>query len=80
MLQVRSSKTRQRLSKVYVKVYGRSEKGAVSFYKDGYTDLRGKFDFGSLNTTKLRRLVELSILIYSKKHGAVIRKTAPPKM
>jgi len=25
----------------------------VSFYKDGYTDIRGKFDYLSLNNSKL---------------------------
>ena len=38
------------MSKDYVKVYGRAQDGSVKFFKDGYTDLRGKFDYVSLNT------------------------------
>jgi hypothetical protein len=33
-----------------VKVYARLKNGQIRFYKDGYTDLRGKFDYASLNT------------------------------
>lgn len=37
------------VAKAYVKVYARLKGGAIRFYKDGYTDLRGKFDYASLN-------------------------------
>ena len=32
------------LAKVYVKVYAQVQDGAVKFYRDGYTALRGRFD------------------------------------
>lgn len=38
------------VSKAYVKVYARLKNGTVRFFKDGYTDLRGKFDYASLNS------------------------------
>jgi hypothetical protein len=38
------------VSKAYVKVYARLSDGTVRFFKDGYTDLRGKFDYASLNS------------------------------
>jgi len=34
-----------------VKVYARLKGGKVRFFKDGYTDLRGKFDYASLNSS-----------------------------
>ena len=37
------------MSKAYVKVYARLKNGTVRFFKDGYTDLRGRFDYASLN-------------------------------
>ncbi len=37
------------VSKAYVKVYARLQNGTVRFFKDGYTDLRGRFDYASLN-------------------------------
>ena len=41
------------IPKTYVKVYAMLANGQVKFYKDGYTDLRGRFDFTSLNTNEL---------------------------
>ena len=35
----------------HVKVYARLKNGTVRFFKDGYTDLRGKFDYASLNSS-----------------------------
>ncbi len=37
------------VAKAYVKVYARLKNGTVRFFKDGYTDLRGRFDYASLN-------------------------------
>jgi hypothetical protein len=71
--------TRKPLSKVYVKVYVRMQGGAVQFYKDGYTDIRGRFDYASLNTDELDRAEKFSVLILSEDYGAVIREALPPK-
>ena len=53
--------------------------GRVKFYKDGYTDLRGRFDFASLNTNDLDVATKFSILILSDEYGAVVREATPPK-
>jgi hypothetical protein len=63
---------------VYVKAYARTRGGAVAFYKDGYTDLRGRFDYGSLSTNELDRAERFALLILSPEHGVVIREAAPP--
>jgi len=67
------------LSKAYVKVYARLKNGQVQFYKDGYTDLRGRFDYASLNTDELNNVDRFSILVVSPDNGAVVRSVAPPK-
>lgn len=67
------------LSTVYVKVYARMANGDVKFYKDGYTDLRGRFDYASLSTSGLDEVSRFSILISSEKDGALVREAAPPK-
>ena len=79
--QVRVShrETRKPLSKTYVKVYAQMGNGEVKFYKDGYTDLRGRFDYTSLNTNELDFVRRFSILILSEDHGAIIREVVPPK-
>ena len=67
------------LSKVYVKTYARMKDGSVRFYKDGYTDLRGRFDYTSLSTNELDQVDRFSLLIMSDDHGAVVREAPPPK-
>ena len=67
------------LPKTYVKVYGKLANGQVRFYKDGYTDLRGRFDYVSLNTGQLDNVQSFSILILNDDHGATIREARPPK-
>ncbi|NNE92309.1 MAG: hypothetical protein HKN23_11730 [Verrucomicrobiales bacterium] len=78
-LQVRGEEGGKPLSKVYVKVYSRFDDGSVKFFKDGYTDLRGKFDYVSLNTDELERVEKFSLLIMSEKDGALVREAVPPQ-
>ena len=67
------------LPAVYVKVYARLRGGAVQFYKDGYTDPRGRFEYGSLSTDELDRVERFALLVMSQEHGGIIREVAPPK-
>lgn len=48
-LEVHDSTTDKPLPKTYVKVYAKLNNGTTRFFKDGYTDLRGRFDYASLN-------------------------------
>ncbi|WP_461785652.1 hypothetical protein [Prosthecobacter sp.] len=48
-LETRDITTDKPLPKAYVKVYAKLNNGTVRFFKDGYTDLRGRFDYASLN-------------------------------
>jgi hypothetical protein len=48
-LETRDATTDKPLPKAYVKVYAKLNNGTVRFFKDGYTDLRGRFDYASLN-------------------------------
>ena len=63
---------------VYVKCYARVEGGAVRFHKDGYTDLRGRFDYASVSEVGGGRPVRFSLLVLSEKDGAVLREVDPP--
>lgn len=76
---VSDSKTMKPVSKAYVKVYARTASGDVKFYKDGYTDLRGKFDYASLSTNGLDDAQQFSILVLSEDFGAIVREASPPK-
>jgi hypothetical protein len=78
-VRVAKANANRALPKTYIKVYGRMKSGEVKFYKDGYTDLRGVFDYTSLNTNELDYVDRFSLLILNPDHGAVIREAAPPK-
>ncbi|OQX27089.1 MAG: hypothetical protein BWK80_07135 [Desulfobacteraceae bacterium IS3] len=65
--------------KAYIKVYAKMKDGAVVFYKDGYTDLRGRFDYASVSTDDLDRVEKFAILVLSEEYGGLIRETLPPK-
>lgn len=66
------------LPSTYVKVYARMNDGRVKFYKDGYTDLRGKFDYVSLNTGQLDDVDRFAVLVLNDEAGAMIREAKPP--
>ncbi|MDP6503628.1 MAG: hypothetical protein QF886_08440, partial [Planctomycetota bacterium] len=68
------------ISKTYLKVYAQMQDGTIKFYKDGYTDLRGRFDFTSLNTNLIDQVNRFSMLVLSDEHGAIVREAAKPKM
>ena len=59
-LEVRDQTADKPVAKAYVKVYARLHGGTVRFFKDGYTDLRGKFDYASLNSSESPRPVPLA--------------------
>ena len=67
------------LPRTYVKVYAQRKDGTIKFYKDGYTDLRGRFDYSSLSTNDLDFVDKFSVLILHETHGAMVKETTPPK-
>ncbi|MFT6240178.1 MAG: hypothetical protein ACJAQT_002265 [Akkermansiaceae bacterium] len=78
LLTVRHRKTGKALPKVYVKVYAKTKDG-VKFFKDGYTDLRGKFDYASVSSTGLGQVERFSILIMSEEDGATVEEADVPQ-
>ncbi|HXD89259.1 MAG TPA: hypothetical protein VN641_22395 [Urbifossiella sp.] len=64
------------MTKVYVKVYAKLADGSVKFHKDGYTDLRGRFDYASVNTPERQAIQRFAVLILSDDHGAVIKRNS----
>ena len=66
------------LSKVYVKVYAKLANGQVRFHKDGYTDLRGRFDYASMSGEGANDATRYAVLVSSENAGAHIAEVAPP--
>lgn len=65
--------------KAYVKVFCKTKAGSDEFYKDGYTDFRGRFDYASISTDQIDRAAKFSILVLTEKFGAVVKEARMPK-
>lgn len=66
------------LAGVYVKCYAEMNSGVVDFYHDGYTDIRGRFDYASLSSDKLKNVKKFSLLIIHDTHGTCVQTAQPP--
>lgn len=77
-LRVLETSERRPLAGVYIKTYARMRDGSVKFYKDGYSDLRGRFDYATLSTNELEQVERFAILLLSPDHGATVREVQPP--
>ena len=77
-LRITDTDTGKPLSTVYAKVFARTANGKVRFHKDGYTDLRGRFDYASVSGPHSPDITRFAILVLSEDKGAVIREVAPP--
>merc|ERR1711957_246212 len=66
------------LSKVYVKAFSKEKGGTIKFFKDGYTDIRGKFEYAQINSKKLNAVEKFAILVMSDDHGSLTREARVP--
>lgn len=78
-LSVSDAVTRTPLATVYGKVYAKMRGGEIRFWKDGYTDLRGRFDYATVSDAPLQDVEKFAILLLSESHGSVIREVDPPQ-
>ena len=72
------NKEKKPLAQVYVKTFAQYQGGNVQFYKDGYTDMRGVFDYSSLNEDKLDSIEKISMLVSSPSLGSVTKIVQKP--
>jgi hypothetical protein len=77
-VRVQRASDRAALAATYVKVYAQKRGGQIAFYKDGYTDLRGWFDYATLSTNDLDQVERFAILVCSDGSGAAILEAGPP--
>ena len=72
-IKVNEGKNGKPLPKVYVKVFSKKKnQGEVLFHKDGYTDIRGRFDYASISGGKgLKDVEKFAILVMSDELGSL---------
>jgi hypothetical protein len=71
-IQVFDSTSRLPLPQTYVKVYVQGPDGEAIFHKDGYTDLRGKFDYLSHTGSDLGEIRKVAVFVSHPEKGARI--------
>jgi hypothetical protein len=49
------------------------------FVKDGYTDLRGRFDYVTQSNVSLDGVSKLAVLVLNPEQGTLIRMVGMPK-
>ena len=77
-LQVTDAAGLMPVERAYVKVYAKYKDGQIKFYKDGYTDLRGQFDYATLSTNDLDNVQRFAILVLDKELGAKVQEAQVP--
>lgn len=77
-LQTTDASTHRPLAGAYVKVYARYGDGKVRFYKDGYTDGRGRFDYISVSAGDAQGAERFAILVLSQEKGATLHDVEAP--
>ena len=61
-----------------MKCFAKAKGGKVSFYKDGYTDLRGRFDYATLNSSDISNIERFAIFVMSDELGSLTKEANPP--
>ena len=66
------------LSKVYVKVYAKHTGGETKFFRDGYTDIRGKLEYAQCSSGKLGSIEKFAVFVMSDELGSLTKECVPP--
>lgn len=77
-LQTTDATTHRPVAGAYVKVYARYPGGDIRFFKDGYTDGRGRFDFTSISASDAKGAERYAIMVLSETKGATLHEVAAP--
>jgi hypothetical protein len=77
-LQCTDENSHRPVSTAYVKVFAKYPDGSVRFYKDGYTDARGRFDYASISSADAQGATRFAILVLDDERGATLHDVAAP--
>ena len=78
-LQTTDAASHRPIRGAYVKVYAKYPDGSVRFHKDGYTDLRGRFDYTSISASDAQGAIRYAILVIRDEQGATLHDVAAPQ-
>ena len=60
-------------------MFCKNNSGSENFYRDGFTDIRGKFDYANASGKSLNDIEKFAILVCDDKYGATIKEANIPK-
>jgi hypothetical protein len=63
---------------VYIKVFSKNKDGEVKFFRDGYTDINGKYEYAQINSRSIADVERFAIFVASEEHGSMTKETPPP--
>lgn len=66
------------LQKAYVKCFAKLKNGKVIFFKDGFSDLRGKFNYLCNNIISVNEIEMFSVFVFDEELGSAIKLALPP--
>lgn len=75
------NQTGKPLPQVYVKVFSKNNSGQELFYRDGYTDIRGKFEYANCSSSanSLSSIKKFALFVSHADHGSVIKECKAPE-
>ena len=79
-LRVFDQESKSPLSNAYVKVYVKSRSGKSEFLKDGFTDIRGYFDYFSVSSNVGKNAEKVAVFVDKEGYGSCIREMMPPNL
>ena len=79
-LRVFDQESKGPLSNAYVKVYVKSRSGKSEFLKDGFTDIRGYFDYFSVSSDVGKNAEKVAVFVDKEGYGSCIREMMPPNL
>ena len=62
-----------------MKVFCKNNSGTDVFFRDGFTDIRGKFEYASASGKSVDDVLKFSIFVDHQDYGSLIKEVAKPK-
>lgn len=72
------NKAKKPLSHVYVKVFYKDKDGSEKFWRDGFTDIRGRFEYANASGKNLDNVKKFAIFFDHKTLGSMIKEVNKP--
>ena len=77
-VKVTSSETKKSLPKTYIKCFVQLKSGVVSFFKDGFTDMRGCFEYCNFEGVDSSNMKKFSIYVDHQTLGSLVQEIDIP--